>query len=221
VADENLIPQALVSTARAARYLKLEDSEVDHDLIADVINAASMRCESETGYKLAARDYTAMNPSGDPAGDRWLLLPQRPINAISEIRSFSSDLSASSVVPASSYKVYGDSGRVLLHGSALQFGGGWSEAHRVEIDGNLGWGYNAAPDAPLAAPFGKFDRELVPQDLAMACLQILADWYMRADSSVHISQSRSLSGQGSTATFKDEPVPPAAKRILSLYRRRA
>lgn len=222
MAAEDLINEALVSVERAGRYLKLDagDEQTD-DLLSDVINAATARCESETGYKLAARDHTAMRPAGDPKGSDWLILPQRPINSISEIRSYSADLSASSIVSASSYTIYSERGMVLLHGSAFQWQGGWPEAHRVQVDANIGWGYNAAPSNPLPAPFAKFDRELVPQDLAMACLQILADWYMRADGSVHISQSRSAAGVGATTTFKDEPIPPAAKRILAQYRRRA
>ena len=128
----HLNDEALVSVKDAEAFLK-----IGHDkqtpLLEDLINDASAMCDLETGRNLAARTYTALNPIGDPSGHREMLLAHRPVNSVTEIRSFSPDLSSSDVVDSADYKLFGDAGIIMLVGGWRGFSGGWSEAHRVCI----------------------------------------------------------------------------------------
>jgi hypothetical protein len=180
-----LQPYALVTWATAKARLGLVDADQDQTVF--LINSASRKANDYARRHLAAADYVVrLDGSGRPT----LVLPQYPVNSITDVR-IDPDRGFGVDTVVTDYVSY-DSVGVLYRTS-----GRWPRGRQViQVTYNAGYSH-------------------VPEDLQEAVLEAVA-WSLRRIASNQIG-TRSLSGDGMTAEY-ELTIPTNAQRVFESYR---
>lgn len=192
---------ALTTLANVKAYLHISGDESD-TLLEGLIDAVSALFETYTNRKLAARDY---DPDSDPEdalldgnGELELVLPQYPVNSITEILVNEQEIPASASYSESGWM---DDSRLRKAG-ILRLRNYVFSAGR----GNVAVTYNAG-------------YSTIPDDLAQACIEQVA-WKFRESSKRELGMQSHTLKDGSV-TFYPTDLLPAVKKLLEPYRRRA
>ncbi len=166
------------------------DSSHDTE-VGDHINRASWYLNTMTGRLLLSRTLTE-HYDGD--GTDMLIVNQYPVTTITSINIDSGrDYAAGTVVDSGDYMKYGDSGMIAFDGVTLT--PGRQSIKIVYVAGYI----------------------VIPHDIEMACLQILAIDHMREDKNAFGISSRT-DELGGSITFTQEDV--LVNNVIAKYKRK-
>lgn len=186
-----LASTALVSWELAQEILGLDDDQ--QRMCERMINAASKSANRISGRILAATDYTKYL---DGNGKEFLLLPEYPVNSVTELNvDTARDFGSSTEVASDEYLLYEDTGEVRLLGATFPC---YPQAVKVVFNA----GYATLPD-----------------DLEMAVIEVVAYNLKRIGGHGNIIGVKEISADGSVNTSYELTIPVNAQGVFESYRR--
>lgn len=186
---------ALLTLEEAREAVSVTGSAEDY-LLESLTNAATLRCEAETGRKLVSRTYTDELFNG--TGGQTLSLREFPVTAVSAVSFLTT--TAPEVWTAQSLVTYP---LVIVHP------GKFSIYFRNLV---VPWGVQNVK-VTYTAGLSATD------DLKAACRIVLLDLWKQKDRQLAGIASQSFNGQ--TVSYLNEPIPKLAAKLLMPYRRLA
>lgn len=185
----DLVAWALCSVAEAEDWLKLASATEDEETtITLLINAVTARFENACGRQIIAR---ALTTRLNGTGADHIFLPQWPVVSIDSLKSLEYD--GTDYVVYDTSKLYiSESGRLQLLDQESFIRGNLN----VEVIYQPGWA-------------------TVPDDVKVAALQWVADWWETWSKKREPIQSVSVSGQ--TTVFFNESIPKKVQAVVDLY----
>jgi uncharacterized phiE125 gp8 family phage protein len=187
---------ALLTMEEAREMLGVPNTTEDV-LIESLVNAATLRCENETGRELYTRTRT--NEVYNGTGGVCLTLRQYPVTSVSAVSFLTQE-------NPETWTAQDTSAHPLVIVQPAKTTVMWRD---------------------LCFPYGQQNVRLtyvagltsVPSDLKAACSIVLLDLYKQKDKV--LANVASTSFQGQSSVYRNEPIPLLAARLLDPYRRLA